>query len=160
MHCSFPCSTVFCVSWGPHDVLWLPPTISCFYTACYASHCRTSTFCLLQDYLAANEPLLYASMSYSCIEISPTLAQLQQQTVVHEAGHSHGVFTSIVSDAASPAAWDQAADAAAKRAAGTTGLSSSSSSSHAARRRDIQQHCFVLMMEVLDNLPHDRCATQ
>ena len=92
---------------------------------------------------------MYSSMSYCCVEISPTLAQLQCDTVITQSGHTGGAFTSILGDAATAGPWQEAAIAAAAR-----GNSSSSSSSGG---RGIQgQHCFVLMMEVLDNLPHDR----
>jgi hypothetical protein len=115
---------------------------------------------LLQDYLSAHDPLLYASTSYVCIDISPSLAALQQQTVVEACGHRGGVFTSIVADAASPAAWSQAAKAAAQRAAaagGKPGAAAPSSRREQESEEGFSQgHCFVLMMEVLDNQPHDR----
>lgn len=96
-----------------------------------------------------------------CIDISLSLAALQQQTVVEACGHRGGVFTSIVADAASPGAWSQAAEAAAERAAaaggGKQGASAPSSRSRQVNEEGVSHGlCFVLMMEVLDNQPHDR----
>lgn len=54
-----------------------------------------------------------------------------------ERGHSHA-WRLVAGDASQPDTWQQVATALPKQ--------------HSLA----QQHCFVLMMEVLDNLPHDR----
>ena len=72
----------------------------------------------------------YDSCQYTCVEISPQLAALQQETVAEQHDH-RGRFTVEQRDAADLSSW------AAMPAADPT---------------------FVLMAEVLDNLPHDRCV--
>ena len=46
----------------------------------------------MQDWLRQHQPELYASCRYTCIEISPSLAQRQQQRVAVGGGHG-GFFT-------------------------------------------------------------------
>ncbi|PRW05767.1 S-adenosyl-L-methionine-dependent methyltransferase [Chlorella sorokiniana] len=101
----------------------------------------TGTLALnILDWLRSEHPTAYARCQYACIEISPVLAALQRRRVATEGGHaSH--FTVRQHDAADAAAW-RAADAA----EGSSGGGSS--------RQD--EHAFIVMCEVLDNLPHDR----
>lgn len=86
--------------------------------------------------MAEREPVTYSAMTYSTIELSSSLAAAQQDLVVQQRGHSTA-WRCIHGDAATPQAWEDVASAA-------------------GQRQQQQQHCFVLMMEVLDNLPHDR----
>ena len=43
--------------------------------------------CPPQDWLRQHEPALYAGCRYTCIEISPLLAERQRQRVAEEGGH-------------------------------------------------------------------------
>ena len=100
----------------------------------------TAPLCsLLQDYIAEREPITYSTMTYCTIELSSSLAAAQQDLVVQQRGHATA-WRCIHGDAATPQAWADAAAAAQQRR----------------QRQQQQQHTFVLMMEVLDNLPHDR----
>lgn len=92
----------------------------------------------LQDYIAEREPVTYSCMSYTTIELSSSLAKLQQEYVVEQRGHSQA-WRCVQGDAAQPQSW---ADVAAALPG----------------QHSMQQHVFVLMLEVLDNLPHDRCG--
>jgi SAM-dependent MidA family methyltransferase len=92
----------------------------------------------LQDYIAEKEPVTYSCMSYTTIEISTSLAALQQQHIVQQRGHAQA-WRCVRGDAAQPQAWGDVAAAL-------------------PQQHSMQQHAFVLMMEVLDNLPHDRWA--
>lgn len=131
------------------------------------------TSLLLQDWLREEHPDAYQATQYRCIEISPVLAALQRQHVAVDGGHA-GRFAVRRHDAADAAAW-AAADAA-EAAAGATAPSSSadpslpsssSSSSGGAGGGGGGEPanggssggdacCFIVMTEVLDNLPHDR----
>jgi hypothetical protein len=107
-------------------------------------HCWLTLSCLrflllcscLQDYVAEKEPVTYSCMSYTTIEISATLAAQQQQHIVQQRGHAQA-WRCVQGDAAQAGAW-----------AGVAGA--------LPQQHSLQQHVFVLMMEVLDNLPHDR----
>jgi hypothetical protein len=77
-------------------------------------------------------------MSYTTIEISASLAALQQQHIVQQRGHAQA-WRCVWGDAAQHDAWGGVAGAL-------------------PQQHSLQQHAFVLMMEVLDNLPHDRCG--
>lgn len=90
----------------------------------------------LQDYIAEKEPVTYSCMRYTTIEISPNLAAQQQQLIVQQRGHAQA-WHSVQGDAAAAGAWVDVAAAL-------------------PQQHSLQQHVFVLMMEVLDNLPHDR----
>jgi SAM-dependent MidA family methyltransferase len=90
----------------------------------------------VQDYIAEKEPVTYSCMSYTTIEISASLAALQQQLIVQQRGHAQA-WRCVQGDAAQAAAWGDVAGSL-------------------PQQHSLQQHAFVLMMEVLDNLPHDR----
>ncbi|GAB4824262.1 hypothetical protein N2152v2_011308 [Parachlorella kessleri] len=77
----------------------------------------------LQDWLRQHQPELYASCHYTCIEISPSLAQRQQQRVAAAV---------VQQDGGSEAAWGPPSE----------------------------EPCYIIMMEVLDNLAHDRVWRQ
>lgn len=79
-------------------------------------------------WLRDHRPDIHSTCSYTCVEISPTLAKLQHQRVAEEAGHGER-FDVRRGDAADVASW------------------------HGIPR---EIPCFVVAMEVLDNLPHDR----
>eukprot|EP00775_Hariotina_reticulata_P008482 gene8482-8664_t len=90
------------------------------------------------DHIAETEPITYSAMSYTTIEISPSLAAQQHEFVVKQRGHSQA-WRCIQQDASTAQAWQEVAAALPPR-------------------HNLGQHTFVLMMEVLDNLPHDRCV--
>jgi len=77
-------------------------------------------------HLKMHHPQVYDRCRYTCIEISPSLAALQQERV--SSGHGDK-FSVNREDACIPAAWGN---------------------------RPSSEQCFVIAMEVLDNLPHDR----
>lgn len=118
--------------------------------------CRPSC---LQDWLREEHPAAYARCHYSCIEISPVLAAQQRRRVEEQGGHA-GRFSVRRHDAADAGAW-AAADAAAWEAAGgdagTSGsVSGGGDSNRGGPEQQQQQHAFIILCEVLDNLPHDR----
>ncbi|KAJ7971805.1 Protein arginine methyltransferase NDUFAF7 [Quillaja saponaria] len=79
----------------------------------------------IMDYIKLNAPdKVYNNMTYISVEISPSLAEIQRETV----GHSHlSKFRVECRDAADRSGWG-----------------------------DVEhQPCWVIMLEVLDNLPHD-----
>ncbi|KAK9829752.1 hypothetical protein WJX72_007676 [[Myrmecia] bisecta] len=80
------------------------------------------------DYLRTHHPSLYEKTRYTCIEISPGLARVQRHVVEVGAGHGAPQFRSVEGDASKRSTWP---------------------------RRTLQR-CWVVAMEVLDNLPHDR----
>ncbi|GLI61912.1 hypothetical protein VaNZ11_004435 [Volvox africanus] len=80
------------------------------------------------DWLRDNRPQDYHQTSYTCLEISTSLAARQYDKVVRQGGHG-GRFHLRRGSGLDPATWGS-------------------------ERR--WEHTFVLMMEVLDNLPHDR----
>ena len=98
------------------------------------------------SWLREHRPSLHDTCTYSCIEISPTLAALQHQRVAEEAGHGER-FRVVQGDAAEGATWT---------AAGAVKNNNYSSGSEEVT----QPPCFVVAMEVLDNLPHDRAVWQ
>ncbi|CAK7328460.1 unnamed protein product [Dovyalis caffra] len=79
------------------------------------------------DYIMLNAPArIYNAMTYTSVEISPSLAEMQKETV--GGVHSHlSKFRVECRDAADRSGWGDAK----------------------------QQPCWVIMLEVLDNLPHD-----
>ncbi|KAL2469507.1 Protein of unknown function (DUF185) [Abeliophyllum distichum] len=80
----------------------------------------------VMDYIKLNAPTrVYDNMSYISVEISSSLAKKQQETVGGVNSHL-AKFRVECRDAANPSGW---------------GLE--------------QQPCWVIMLEVLDNLPHD-----
>ncbi|EFJ50230.1 hypothetical protein VOLCADRAFT_89143 [Volvox carteri f. nagariensis] len=81
----------------------------------------------LEDWLRDNRPQDYRLTSYTCLEISTSLAARQYDKVVRQGGHG-GRFHLRRGSGLDPATWGS-------------------------ERR--WEHTFVLMMEVLDNLPHD-----
>lgn len=81
----------------------------------------------LQDYLHARHPDQYASAKYTSLEISPKLAAIQEQRVLGDGKHS-SCYKVSQHDAVTATAWGVASE----------------------------QPCVILLMEVLDNLPHDR----
>lgn len=89
-----------------------------------------------QDYIAEQHPVTYSYMSYTTIEISATLAEQQAALVAQQRGHSQA-WRLVRADASQPGAWAELAACLPPQ-------------------HSLSQHCFVLMMEVLDNLPHDR----
>ncbi|KAJ4841742.1 hypothetical protein Tsubulata_003028 [Turnera subulata] len=81
----------------------------------------------IMDYIMLNAPeRVYNSMSYTSVEISPSLAETQKQTVGEVRSHL-SKFRVQCRDAADRSGWGNGE----------------------------QQPCWVIMLEVLDNLPHD-----
>lgn len=81
----------------------------------------------VQDWIRDNRPEDYERTTYTCIEVSSRLAVQQYQTVVAKGGHV-GRFRLLRGSGWDVETWGE---------------------------RDYT-HTFILMMEVLDNLPHDR----
>ncbi|KAL3642088.1 hypothetical protein CASFOL_012903 [Castilleja foliolosa] len=80
----------------------------------------------VMDYIKLNAPTrIYDSMTYTSVEISSSLAKKQLETVGDVESHSTK-FRVECRDAADPNGWGQE-----------------------------QEPCWVIMLEVLDNLPHD-----
>ncbi|KAG8636867.1 hypothetical protein MANES_15G053200v8 [Manihot esculenta] len=81
----------------------------------------------IMDYIMLNAPArVYNSLTYTSVEISPSLAEIQKETVGEVRSHL-SKFKVECRDAADRSGW-----------------------------RDVeQQPCWVIMLEVLDNLPHD-----
>ncbi|KAF5828863.1 putative S-adenosyl-L-methionine-dependent methyltransferase-domain-containing protein [Dunaliella salina] len=80
------------------------------------------------DWIRDNRPDVYPETTYTCLEISSKLAARQYDTIVVKGGHS-GRFHLSRGNAWHLSTW------------GTC---------------PVWDHTYVLMMEVLDNLPHDR----
>ncbi|KAK3187859.1 hypothetical protein Dsin_027420 [Dipteronia sinensis] len=81
----------------------------------------------IMDYIMLNAPeRVYNNMTYVSVEISPSLAQIQKETVGQVRSHS-SKFRVECRDAAERGGWGHGE----------------------------QQPCWVIMLEVLDNLPHD-----
>ena len=81
----------------------------------------------LQDNLQQNWPSRYQHTSYTSLEISPQLASAQANMVLRDGKHrSH--YQVLQQDAIHSSLWDTVD----------------------------QQPCVIILMEVLDNLPHDR----
>ncbi|KAF9666101.1 hypothetical protein SADUNF_Sadunf16G0193700 [Salix dunnii] len=79
------------------------------------------------DYIMLNAPArIYNNMTYTSVEISPSLAEIQKETVGEVRSHL-SKFRVECRDAADRSGWGDAK----------------------------QQPCWVIMLEVLDNLPHD-----
>ncbi|KAJ3693928.1 hypothetical protein LUZ60_009408 [Juncus effusus] len=86
----------------------------------------TCAKCIL-DYMMLNAPpKVYNNMTYTCVEISPSLAERQRETVGEVKSHL-SKFRVECRDAADKNGWGS---------------------------KD-NQPCWVIMLEVLDNLPHD-----
>ncbi|CAK8531448.1 unnamed protein product [Lathyrus sativus] len=81
----------------------------------------------IMDYIMLNAPpKVYNSMTYTSVEISPSLAEVQKETVSEVRSHIPK-FRVECRDAADRSGWGDVE----------------------------QQPCWVIMLEVLDNLPHD-----
>lgn len=81
----------------------------------------------VMDYIMLNAPeRVYNNMTYISVEISPSLAEIQKETVGQVSSHS-SKFRVECRDAADRAGWGNV----------------------------VQQPCWVIMLEVFDNLPHD-----
>ncbi|KAI4338328.1 hypothetical protein L6164_016668 [Bauhinia variegata] len=81
----------------------------------------------IMDYIMLNAPArIYNSMTYISVEISPSLAEIQRETVGEVRSHIPK-FRVECRDAADRSGWGDVE----------------------------QQPCWVIMLEVLDNLPHD-----
>ncbi|GMI70416.1 hypothetical protein like AT1G04900 [Hibiscus trionum] len=81
----------------------------------------------IMDYIMLNAPpRVYNSMTYTSVEISPALAEIQRQTVGEVRSHL-AKFKVEQRDAMDRSGWGDGE----------------------------QQPCWVIMLEVLDNLPHD-----
>lgn len=81
----------------------------------------------IMDYIMLNAPpRVYNSMTYTSVEISPALAEIQKQTVGEVRSHQ-SKFKVECRDATDKSGWGHVE----------------------------QQPCWVIMLEVLDNLPHD-----
>ncbi|KAJ4722985.1 Protein arginine methyltransferase NDUFAF7 [Melia azedarach] len=81
----------------------------------------------IMDYIMLNAPeRVYNNMTYISVEISPSLAEIQKETVGEVRSHSSR-FRVECRDAADRSGWGNV----------------------------VQQPCWVIMLEVLDNLPHD-----
>ncbi|KAI6695833.1 hypothetical protein NL676_023543 [Syzygium grande] len=81
----------------------------------------------IMDYMKLNAPdRVYNSMTYTSVEISPSLAKIQRETVGEVLSHS-SKFRVECRDATDRSGWGDRQD----------------------------QPCWVIMLEVLDNLPHD-----
>lgn len=93
------------------------------------------------NWLQQYYPNLHATCQYTCIEISPTLAELQYKRVVTEQGgvHKHQ-FQVVRGDAAEMKTWEK----------------ENFNFNVNPREENGDGPCFVLAMEVLDNLPHDK----
>ncbi|EOA38858.1 hypothetical protein CARUB_v10011212mg [Capsella rubella] len=79
------------------------------------------------DYIMLNAPeRIYNNMSYTSVEISPSLAKIQKETVSQVGSHL-SKFRVECRDASDLSGWKNVE----------------------------QQPCWVIMLEVLDNLPHD-----
>ena len=83
------------------------------------------------DWLRDNRPEVYEMTNYTCVEISTRLAARQFEAVVVNGGHS-GRFQITQGDACDQRTWGKQDDT----------------------------HSFILGMEVLDNLPHDKVERQ
>jgi hypothetical protein len=101
----------------------------------------TNALCIL-DYLQAHAPDVYARTRYTIIEISQPLAEKQQQRLTPR----HGQVCKVLQQDALE--WTQQRILENKKQKQTSAASSSSSSSSSS--------AFVLALEVLDNLPHDK----
>ncbi|KAF3457678.1 hypothetical protein FNV43_RR02336 [Rhamnella rubrinervis] len=81
----------------------------------------------IMDYLMLNAPdRVYKNMTYTSVEISPSLARIQRETVGEVSSHL-SKFKVECRDAADRSGWGDVEE----------------------------QPCWVIMLEVLDNLPHD-----
>ncbi len=95
------------------------------------------------NWLRQYNPAVHATCQYTCIEISPTLADLQYQRVVVEQERVHEKqFQVVRGDAADVNTWLQ--------------LQQQEKIGERSLDRKTDEPCFVVAMEVLDNLPHDK----
>ncbi|XP_022761911.1 protein arginine methyltransferase NDUFAF7 homolog, mitochondrial [Durio zibethinus] len=86
----------------------------------------------IMDYIMLNAPpRVYNSMTYISVEISPALAEIQKQTVGEVLSHK-SKFKVECRDATDISGWGDVE----------------------------QQPCWVIMLEVLDNLPHDLICSE
>ncbi|KAL0028989.1 hypothetical protein WJX77_009984 [Trebouxia sp. C0004] len=83
------------------------------------------------DYLHDHHQEQYARTSYTSFEISPKLAEVQRQKVLYDGKH-RSCYKVAQHDASAPLAWGAVNE----------------------------QPCVIMLMEVLDNLPHDRVWRQ
>jgi len=96
------------------------------------------------NWLRQYTPEVHATCQYTCIEISPTLAELQYKRVVMEQGGVHkNQFQVVRGDAAEIETWEKE-------------NFDLNRGSHSYRVEEEDEPCFVVAMEVLDNLPHDK----
>ena len=83
--------------------------------------------CVLQDHLQDHQPERYEDASYTALEISPQLAATQAAKVL-EGGRHTSRYQVLHQDAINSSVWDTVDT----------------------------KPCIVILMEVLDNLPHDK----
>ena len=108
-------------------------------------------------------PGLYERTTYVCVEVSEPLAAAQRSAVAVDGGHARA-FVSVVGDAAERATWERVGRAAPGIGIGTGVAGAGGASGDAPQRRRSPPpppliplpRVYVLAMEVLDNLPHDR----
>jgi len=112
-------------------------------------------------------PGLYERTTYACIEVSAPLAARQRSAVGVEGGHARA-FVSVVGDATERTTWDEvkrlvpgmpvvlSSAEEADQGRRPSPPSSSPSSPSSPSPLPPTPRVFVLAMEVLDNLPHDR----
>lgn len=86
-----------------------------------------SLACDILEWLRKHRKDVYGSCTYTSIDISANLAHVQQKRA-QESGHGD-IFQSCVGDACLPETWQKFVG---------------------------QRECFIIGMEVLDNLPHDK----
>ena len=99
-----------------------------------------------------DDPTVFASTEYVGVEISPTLAKMQRETVRRELGDDVNVVV------AGGDGWGEGARG--------NGRGNGGRATYSVERRDAldagrwgpvdEDACFVVALEVLDNLPHDR----
>eukprot|EP00198_Chlamydomonas_reinhardtii_P004507 XP_001693843.1 predicted protein [Chlamydomonas reinhardtii] len=122
------------------------------------------------DWLRDHRPSDYRQTSYTCLEISTSLAARQYDKVVVQGGHG-GRFHLRRGSGLDPATWAGIGGGPAGSSSSSSNSSGSSNSSTSSSNGSGSgsggswmqplpaprwEHTFVLMMEVLDNLPHDR----
>ena len=121
------------------------------------------------DWLRERHPAAYALTRYRCLDISPPLAAAQAARVRGDGGHAPPQVGVWEQDGADGEAWARNLGADAEgEARAALGRREGDASEHAAAGAVAgataaagaagggQDHGFVVMCEVLDNLPHDR----
>jgi hypothetical protein len=103
---------------------------------------------------------LYDRTTYVCVEVSSPLAAAQRSAVAVEGGHARA-FVSVVGDATERKTWDAVAKVVpgmgvVRSGDGFGGGSEAAATATGAQPPPVPPRVFVLAMEVLDNLPHDR----